>query len=642
MKKSKELKIRDSVKAVYSLYSEVKDFIFTTYNYEPDFFDEHIISYLMGFDKKISTIGELQDADKWIVENHLSVYYDKGALSVGTSYLTVPVFPQNNKTGGVFHPKVIVIYGKLKEGRNKKSVHLFVSSCNLTVSGYGRNMEAFSCIQVTSKIVAKSLIEFLETLDGYDRNQHIDLIKYLDSITLKDNSIEFLWSNKNSGIKLIDYLSDFPKGDLNIVSPYFDENGPKSLLYDLINRDKTTIIPALEGDNYNIHLKDYLDLKDNNIGFAVLANEDESRFIHAKIIQFGKKVIIGSYNFTTAAMRGINAEAALLFHDKSDLRLYKLEVIKERFLPDDEAISNRDETKNGKSNIFTSVTVDWKENKIFILSENLKEASYSLQIDGLNIPIISELTEKEEINITREIASHLLHHKTFSVYEENKVCFKGLINEISALECRPEFGYENLSESISEWFSYTKNDENTKQSLRLIDSDDKETEKILGVSQQKKEDIFDNYYVVAKAFENLIRQILISRSDSLEKAPKAQIKTEKYWKEKADKNLYGYLVKKPGSIENILTFLQKEHYEKQNKDIIYEWLVLNYIKSAISLFPENLVHNEINKIYTEKIREIHEKLNSIERDISNIISSVVGKKYMKWIEKEFNNRNNNV
>ena len=71
-------------------------------------------------------------------------------------------------------------------------------------------------------------------------------------------------------------------------------------------------------------------------------------------------------------------------------------------------------------------------------------------------------------------------------------------------------------------------------------------------------------------------------------------------------------------------------------------MVLNYIKSAISLFPENLVHNEINKIYTDKIREIHEKLNSIERDISNIISSVVGKKYMKWIEKEFNNRNNNV
>ena len=66
MSKEKVLKIRDSLKAIYDLYEEVYDLFFTTYNYEPDFFDEYIVAYLMGFDRKITTIGELKDADEWI------------------------------------------------------------------------------------------------------------------------------------------------------------------------------------------------------------------------------------------------------------------------------------------------------------------------------------------------------------------------------------------------------------------------------------------------------------------------------------------------------------------------------------------------------------------------------------------------
>ena len=76
MSRDNNLKIRETLKSVYELYSEINDFIFTTYNYEPDFFDEHIVAYLMGLDKKINTIGELEAADKWIRDNHISIYYD--------------------------------------------------------------------------------------------------------------------------------------------------------------------------------------------------------------------------------------------------------------------------------------------------------------------------------------------------------------------------------------------------------------------------------------------------------------------------------------------------------------------------------------------------------------------------------------
>ena len=137
------------LKSIFDTYSKVDDFIFTTYNYEPDFFDENIVSYLMGFDRKINTIGELQEADEWVRKNHISVYYDRNAMSPGASCLTVPVFPQNIKTGGVFHPKVIIIYG-IQKGKRNPCAHLIVSSCNLTVSGYGRNKEAFACVEINS------------------------------------------------------------------------------------------------------------------------------------------------------------------------------------------------------------------------------------------------------------------------------------------------------------------------------------------------------------------------------------------------------------------------------------------------------------------------------------------------------------
>lgn len=312
MSNNREVKVREALKAIYQLYSEIDDFIFTTYNYEPDFFDEHIIAYLMGFDRKISTIGELKEADEWVRNNHISVYYDKDALSPGTSCLTVPVFPQSIKTG-VFHPKVIIIYGRLKN-KNKYSAHLFVSSCNLTVSGYGRNKEAFACIEVKSKEIAENLGSFIKSLNGNEGN-HSNLLNFLVTINKSNNEVGFIWTNSGKGTKLIDYFVDNSSGDLTVVSPYFDEKGPQKILEKLKNRRKTTIVPAIDGETYNIYRKDYDKLKNRNVTFSELLNEDYYRFIHAKIIKFGKQIFIGSYNFTSAALCGSNAEATFVFNN---------------------------------------------------------------------------------------------------------------------------------------------------------------------------------------------------------------------------------------------------------------------------------------------------------------------------------------
>ena len=241
-----------------------------------------------------------------------------------------------------------------------------------------------------------------------------------------------------------------------------------------------------------------------------------------------------------------------------------------------------------------------------------------------------------------------MKHKSFSVYKNEYCCFKGLISEIDSAKYRPEISCESLNESIKEWFiNLDESNSAKKQYLRLIYSEDEETEKILKITQDDTADIFDNYYLVSKALENLLSKIEAAKNDSKEREPTAQRKTKQFWnrynewkqrKDNADKNLYGYLVTKPGSIENILTFLEKEHSEKENKDIVYEWLILNYINYAISRFPKNLVHSDGNKIYKEKLALIIEKTKNLKKDIEKILRKEIDKKYLDWITAAFNKR----
>lgn len=636
MSKDKELKIRETLKMIFDLFLRVDDFLFTTYNYEPDFFDEHIVSYLMGFDRKISTIGELKDADKWIRDNHVSVYYDRNAMSPGTSCLTVPVFPQNIKTGGVFHPKLIIIYG-IQKRTSKKTAYLFVSSCNLTVSGYGRNKEVFSCVEIKSAQIAKSVSDFIYTLNNNgDDTRHSALHEFLINIRTEDDDIKFFWTNSGTKTKLIDYFKEQTPGDLTVVSPYFDEKGPSSLLDELPNKRKTTIIPAIDGKNYNLHKCDYESLKNEGIYFYELINDDDTRFIHAKIIKYGTKLVVGSYNFTSAALKGLNSEAALIFNNSADYNFSLKDISEQKLLSDEVSISNRDEAGVDAKVPFVSVIVRWKEFKIFVTAEYLDNTKYSLRFDGFSEESISVLKENQEININADLSNHFLRHKTFSVYKDGVICFKGLINEIDSGEYRPEFSCETLNDSIREWFIYSDDDSKEKHYLRFISSEDEETERILGVTQEDTQDIFDNYYLVAKSFENLIHQVEENGAPPLHEDSETK-------KQKADQNLYAYLVTKPGSIENMITFLEKDHSEEKNKDIVYEWLVVSYIQLAMSRFPKTLFNNlDGNKVYKEKLSLLSKRLTSLEEDINKNIRNSVGEEFLKWVKTEFKKRKNNV
>ena len=437
-----------------------------------------------------------------------------------------------------------------------------------------------------------------------------------------------------------------------VVSPYFDEKGPGSLLDELPNKGKTTIIPAIDGESYNLHKGDYEKLKKNQIDFYELLNDDDTRFIHAKVIQFGSQLVVGSYNFTSAALKGLNSEAALIFNNSDGVKFNFKDISEQKLLSDEISITNRDEAGVDNKVPFVSVIIQWKESTIFVTAEYLDNAKYSLRLDGTADDLISFLKESQEISITAELANHILRHKTFSIYKDGIICFKGLINEIDSGEYRPEFSCESLNDTIREWFTYSEADSNEKHNMRLINTEDEETEKVLGVTQAETQDIFDNYYLVARALENLLNKVEENRVNSLEKVPVAQRRTEKYWerynewevkKQKADQNLYSYLVTKPGSIENMITFLEKDHLEEKDRDIVREWLIVTYLQSTMSMFPKNLIHNsDGNKVYKEKLLLLSRRLSSLKEDINKKLRINVDRKFLKWVEREFKKGKNNV
>lgn len=657
-----ENNIRKILKGVYDLYTDVWNLTFTTYNFEPDFFEEHVITYLMGSDKKINTIGELNETNKWIKDHDVSVYYDKGALISGSSCVTLPVYPQHIRTG-VFHPKVIVIYGKLQNGN--KAAHIIVSSCNLTVSGYGRNQEAFSCIQVKSEQVAKSLLAFIDKLCDGDSDRHRSLRDFLrDEKFNTTENVEFFWNYGNTGETLISRISKLPAGKLTIVSPYFDEDGPESLLNEIAEKEVIQIFPSIDGEKYNIHRSDYQKLVNAGVKFGELEKnigaDGSKRFIHAKLISKGNYVCVGSYNFTSAAMRQKNAEAALIFKCDEEPTYTSCDINETLLLDDDEEIVNRDEIEISHEQIFVSVTIDWAEDKLFVHAELPDDTfKYYLQIDGIQGGTnnqgwkIKDTSDAEDISINLDNATikALLRHKQFSVYKDNTICFKGLINELNWVGVRPEIGCESLDETIAEWFQHSeKKASGHVYDLRYITEEDTITEQLIGGSTDPQIDIFDNYYLVSRALGFLLDEIENSVETEQKKCLVTR-KTKKYreWKDavlKAEETLYGILFARPGSMTQILKFVEKDEQDCDKKqDIVYAWLICKYLKEALRLMPKKIgqtrLLDENNQVYKNKVILYEEKrknftslINKAEKRFRGKIATEVSDEYIRWIDKE--------
>ena len=639
-----ECKIREALKLIYDSYSEVNDFIFTTFNFDPDFFEEHIVTYLMDNEGKIKTVGVLNEANDWIANNHVSVYYDQGALVAGSSPLTLNAYPQKIENG-VFHPKIIVIYGKSKIN-NQPAAHLIVSSCNLTVSGYGHNREAFAAIEIQSYQVARSLLRLIEELENHGDADHSELKRFLRKEYPSRYNVEFFWNYgglARNERKLADRLRELPNGNTYIISPYYDKTGISDLLDEVSTSNNRTIIPAKDGDFYNISDSERDAIKSRGIGLAELASDGNvPRFSHAKVLIKGHYVIVGSYNFTSQALKGVNAEAALIFNQKNVIVPDIIPVVDSRFPAVDDLSDSRDETTD-KESCFIVVTVDWSEGKVHVKSQDLDANSeYRLKISFEDDSFETEIKKEDtEIKISEKLEHILLKQKHFVVYRNGLKVFTGLIQEKNWQEARPEIGCSSLEEAIANLYGFLPGERkltDVYSDLTLLPAEDDENGEIRVTGKQDKEDVFDNYFLVAQSFENLISDIEKQKEYLYAEAPTLN-KGVRYheWEQKreyAKKHLYGAFKTRPQSMTKILVFLQEKLDDETagDKDFAYLWLVSLYLNRAYTVLPKTIesisCYRSERRSFSSSIRTIIEKC---EREL---MANSARREFIDWVKKE--------
>ena len=624
------IKLRGNLKEVFNKFDTVTSMIFTTFNFEAQFFKDHIVQYLMDMDA-IKTIAALNEANRWIKERNISIFYDRDAISDLDSSLTLNTYPVSIPNG-VFHPKVIVLFGKKGPTYN---AHIFVSSANLTASGYGRNIEGAANIEISTKEIAHSVRDFLEELfDGLDLNfaeMYPDLYMFLNSNSFpSDPNVEFFYSLGGGKHRLYDKLPSYP-GKITIYSPYFS-NDIVSMLKVFDGRN-LTIVPALDGGKYNITRSAYEKLKDQAVNFIQINNE---RFSHAKIMIFAACTVVGSHNFTEAALYGHNAEASLIFNNLSVKNQPQIQTVKVRencFLEDAHDLKNGDEISGERIGESVFVTVDWSKRSVEIKCDHIK-LPCTVHIGRLQICELNKGQKKASIpfnviepNEKGIIFENLIQiNKQYTVFREMKIILNGLINELCWEQCRPEFQFNSLDEALEEWF-YASNFKSVgeragEQGLPDIGSSFEEEEaNEIEFTFRPETDVFDNYFNIFKAMSNVHKAISIEYKSS-------------------EEALYLIYKKSGGSICDLIRLLKEGN--KESQDEIRTWIIFNELYLAMEdikkqynslkkkgeLLPIESFAGDIKRTISELKTEIQMVQKQLQQNVSNSV-------YFTWLIREF-------
>lgn len=328
--------------------------LFTTYTFEPDFFELEVIPLLLD-----QNIGYSQDerVKRFMVRENLreaelpiDVYYDlptfrlSGDCSPEMEYLCHGV----NLGNCAFHGKVNMI---LLKDRNTKehSLLLGAGSNNLTRSGWWDNIECQHWEEIKSGTVRRKFInivkddiKFLREIratSARNKSSAIDLIDYFISECKGSNSapqVHYYGLSSNqkhssffSFIRQIQYpIFQQHEWNLEIISPFFAndvENKEHEKFFGLGVREITILLPfdndgnALCKNEYyeKIHREKNVRWAEWNkgIGDAIGLSGKNYRRLHAKLFHFtnGQQswIFTGSINFTHRAFHQ-NVEAGFL------------------------------------------------------------------------------------------------------------------------------------------------------------------------------------------------------------------------------------------------------------------------------------------------------------------------------------------
>lgn len=313
--------------------------ILTTYAIDLVHFDSYIRNVLHR--KQISSINILVDSKQ--LDNTLQYVSPMCLYNAGKDYCISSI-----RSKGVFHPKINFFVGD-------DAVLVLVGSGNLTVTGHGKNHEAFSGLMINmDDDTQRPLIEecwaylkkFTAQTGSFEKQRILREIpencSFLsDDYSFKPHSycdindkVQAALLYNEDGDSILSQISRLvPVEDVDkitILSPYFDDNGaalenllqlcPRANMDVLLQRD-CTLPPNKMKSSERVKFYDFDETKRGKVR---IKNYD--RTAHAKLMSFHANdkeyCIVGSANATIAGLgtknkRGINEELCMLYASSS-------------------------------------------------------------------------------------------------------------------------------------------------------------------------------------------------------------------------------------------------------------------------------------------------------------------------------------
>ena len=477
----------------------IKKAYFTSFNLSPEFFETYILPPLLEEDIpdnsfQYETLNvKLEELEKKL---DLKVFYDANMMQLNEQKRTIlkfnPILMTNEqgKRKGLFHPKVIYL-------ENEDKGILFVGSGNLTLSGWGRNIEAFEIekdIEKNSNLYSQIHNFFIdvEIQAQLRRNRILKPVNY-------DNKCNFIYSFENDfeNSQFLKNINANSSSKLYVWSPYFSENAIDSIIKRNFSQSQNIyIIPDLVGNIKKIRLKKKPELK--QIEFYALKDQDSSEMNHSKVWITDNKIGIGSYNFTQEALFGVNFEAALV----RDVKNIDLELIKIDFneMNDSEFDAEKLELNTNFDVVFELIA-NWENQTfkiVYIIGREINNFTIILpsgiECAEKNINSLS-MYEKEKI------FRALIKNKIFKVKHQNEVVYEGVIYEVSTKGFREPVKIETINDLIISFLDKNEPFSSKKLKTRTINFDENSNE----IQDNQIDTSYLNYYNLFKGFENLKR-----------------------------------------------------------------------------------------------------------------------------------------
>lgn len=562
----------------------VKAAVFTTFSFDPGFFELHVLPTLFDFPfHHAEKVKRLQLEDQLQGVDDVSVYYDTTALLQDAMPAQLDFRRIGVRIGtGVFHPKLVMLLVESipedqDETEKETSLIFGTLSANLTRSGWWENVEVAEFEELKDKDDSNEVFTFRD--DVFELVKHLrklgdsnhqpaldsiyDFVRYRTSTrtraSVKSSSGNYYPRVFYGQKQFSDWLADVKLAkknywNLEVVSPFFDAdaNGALRKLIETLDPVETRIFLPQADDGsalvseelyQSVEEEDYVSWADLPDAILRRANADTTRRVHAKVYRLWhyqddlEVTISGSVNLTRAGhskLKAGNFEASFLTSGKEVGRkrwlLPSLEAEPVDFAERSELV----EDDCQQVHLDLRIRFDW----------NTREAAYwigddnrvSMQICGKSGKPLFEFAPKKigqwvKFRVEEsELLESLLLSTSFVLIKHDLGQWRILIQEESVVH-RPSVLSELTPEEILlYWSLLTDSQKAAFVEERIVASGEGELE---GLSQKSfrylaKNTLFDRFSGIFHAFQHLLNHVSECLENERLKEAEARLLGAKY------------------------------------------------------------------------------------------------------------------